>query len=164
MQHFTWRELRRTEDEFALTPAASRKYSLCEGCPNQSCKARGQLKSCSEFIVTLVFRDKTGIGRHRFNTVRLGSRCARTLFPGEIVGLSDGVEVFGYARIEECLIVPNTIAGLSEVAQENHLCVGDNLTPEQAAERLAGVLKRCYGPMIVDNHDALSVLYLKQVK
>lgn len=168
------RAVKRTPDGATiLTKATANLRSLCQHCAIATrCKHRDRLDKvhqlaqlqapvtcCAEYHYPIHFADTTGLDQPRFNTLRLGDAWQKRLRVGENVGLLDADRRLIQVRVVRHLeVVSKTIPGLLPYAHANHLLVAQQLSADEAAERMLKILRNNYGKLVFERQRVLTVI------
>lgn len=173
------RSLKRTQKGFTvLRKAESSPNDLCSHCcMNGNCTYQKDIKKISEesniqvnlshcphYIMPILFRDETGLNCDSFNTMRMGGAFSRRLKILDTIGLVNKKdEVINYAKVTDVLLLDKHTA-LTNHAKYNHMLIEQDLPHEEAAEKLAKILRNNYGNLVFTNNDQISILNVQIIR
>lgn len=167
----------KTEERGATILTAPQKAAkrLCESCCSQlDCKHKVALerlelahsipviiKHCPHFVYPIVFRDSKGLIAG-CNTMRMGKAWSNRVERGDAVGFVDkDNKVFSTATVKEVLLLSKAEA-LAEHSHLNHMLIEDSLGKQEAAGKLAKILRNNYGNLVYKNNDLITVIYFNE--
>lgn len=173
----TKRLRRDAEGFFSVAPQAvvSATETLCDYCGTDACQIRTALTAalrgaahapvlrCGEFVPVIGFSVVQGLGRDRWNTIRIGHAWAARLKPGAQVAVMDLKRSALLRRMTVEAVYTGTVSEMCrDHGENNHAALENGWRGETARTQIARVLRNAYGSRFTTATDGkAAAIYLK---